>query len=121
MVNPGVELGTKNAEMIFLPVSVLPETAVTVMVSANPALVIQHFSPLITYSSPSRIAFVLVPPASDPAFGSVNLDGGRISIAALAVGIAQAAFEKALAYSKERVQFGQSISKFQAIQFKLAD
>ncbi len=50
-----------------------------------------------------------------------TLDGGRISIAALAVGIAQAAYEKALAYSKERTQFGQSISKFQAIQFKLAD
>ncbi|KKB38884.1 acyl-CoA dehydrogenase [Bacillus thermotolerans] len=50
-----------------------------------------------------------------------TLDGGRISIAALAVGIAQAALEKALAYAKERVQFGQPISKFQAIQFKLAD
>lgn len=50
-----------------------------------------------------------------------TLDGGRISIAALSVGIAQAAFEKALAYAKERVQFGRSISKFQAIQFKLAD
>ncbi|MGO4887525.1 acyl-CoA dehydrogenase [Anaerobacillus sp. MEB173] len=50
-----------------------------------------------------------------------TLDGGRISIAALAVGIAQSAFDKALAYSKERKQFGQSISKFQAIQFKLAD
>ncbi|MBO9129286.1 acyl-CoA dehydrogenase [Bacillus sp. 165] len=50
-----------------------------------------------------------------------TLDGGRISIAALAVGIAQSAFEKALAYSKERKQFGQSISSFQAIQFKLAD
>ncbi|KIY23478.1 MULTISPECIES: acyl-CoA dehydrogenase [Mesobacillus] len=50
-----------------------------------------------------------------------TLDGGRISIAALSVGIAQAAYEKALQYSKERVQFGQSISKFQAIQFKLAD
>lgn len=50
-----------------------------------------------------------------------TLDGGRISIAALAVGIAQAAFEKALQYAKDRVQFGQSISKFQAIQFKLAD
>lgn len=50
-----------------------------------------------------------------------TLDGGRISIAALSVGIAQAAFDKALAYSKERTQFGQSISKFQAIQFKLAD
>jgi alkylation response protein AidB-like acyl-CoA dehydrogenase len=50
-----------------------------------------------------------------------TLDGGRISIAALAVGIAQAAFEKALAYAKERKQFGQPISKLQAIQFKLAD
>ncbi|KGX92030.1 acyl-CoA dehydrogenase [Pontibacillus halophilus JSM 076056 = DSM 19796] len=50
-----------------------------------------------------------------------TLDGGRISIAALAVGIAQASFEKALQYAKERKQFGQPISKFQAIQFKLAD
>lgn len=50
-----------------------------------------------------------------------TLDGGRISIAALSVGIAQAAYEKALQFSKERVQFGQTISKFQAIQFKLAD
>lgn len=50
-----------------------------------------------------------------------TLDGGRISIAALAVGIAQAAFNKALAYAKERKQFGQPISSFQAIQFKLAD
>lgn len=50
-----------------------------------------------------------------------TLDGGRISIAALAVGLAQAAFDKALAYSKERKQFGKAISSFQAIQFKLAD
>ncbi|CAH0243565.1 acyl-CoA dehydrogenase [Peribacillus simplex] len=50
-----------------------------------------------------------------------TLDGGRISIAALAVGIAQAAFDRALAFSKERIQFGKSISNFQAIQFKLAD
>ncbi|WP_209124321.1 acyl-CoA dehydrogenase family protein [Alkalihalobacillus sp. BA299] len=50
-----------------------------------------------------------------------TLDGGRISIAALAVGIAQGAFDKALKYSKERKQFRQSISNFQAIQFKLAD
>jgi alkylation response protein AidB-like acyl-CoA dehydrogenase len=49
------------------------------------------------------------------------LDGGRISIAALAVGIAQGAYESALNYSKERVQFGKPISEFQAIQFKLAD
>ncbi|KHD86271.1 acyl-CoA dehydrogenase [Heyndrickxia ginsengihumi] len=50
-----------------------------------------------------------------------TLDGGRISIAALSVGIAQAAYEKALQYAKERKQFGRSISNFQAIQFKLAD
>lgn len=50
-----------------------------------------------------------------------TLDGGRISIAALSVGIAQAAFDKALQYAKEREQFGKPISKFQAIQFKLAD
>ncbi|WP_101844002.1 acyl-CoA dehydrogenase family protein [Halobacillus sp. Marseille-P3879] len=50
-----------------------------------------------------------------------TLDGGRISIGALAVGIAQASLDKALAYAKERKQFGQSISNFQAIQFKLAD
>ncbi|MGZ4107858.1 MAG: acyl-CoA dehydrogenase family protein, partial [Tumebacillaceae bacterium] len=50
-----------------------------------------------------------------------TLDGGRISIGALSVGIAQAAYEAALKYATERVQFGQSISKFQAIQFKLAD
>ncbi|MDT4966231.1 MAG: hypothetical protein QOJ64_968 [Acidobacteriota bacterium] len=49
------------------------------------------------------------------------LDGGRISIAALAVGIAQGAFESAVRYSKEREQFGKPISEFQAIQFKLAD
>jgi len=50
-----------------------------------------------------------------------TLDGGRVAIAALAVGIARAAFETALAYAKTRVQFGQAISKFQAIQHKLAD
>lgn len=49
------------------------------------------------------------------------LDGGRISIAALAVGTAQGAFESALRYAKEREQFGQPIAEFQAIQFKLAD
>ncbi len=49
------------------------------------------------------------------------LDGGRISIAALSVGIAQGAYEAALKYSKERQQFGKPISDFQAIQFKLAD
>ncbi|MEX2590796.1 MAG: acyl-CoA dehydrogenase family protein, partial [Chitinophagales bacterium] len=49
------------------------------------------------------------------------LDGGRISIAALSLGIAKGAYEAALKYSKEREQFGQPISKFQAISFKLAD
>ncbi|HEY7546198.1 MAG TPA: acyl-CoA dehydrogenase family protein [Blastocatellia bacterium] len=49
------------------------------------------------------------------------LDGGRISIAALAVGTAQGAYEAALRYAKERHQFGRPIAEFQAIQFKLAD
>lgn len=50
-----------------------------------------------------------------------TLDGGRIGIGAMAVGIAQGAYEKSLQYAKERKQFGQSLSSFQAIQFKLAD
>ncbi|HEX7359460.1 MAG TPA: acyl-CoA dehydrogenase family protein [Bryobacteraceae bacterium] len=49
------------------------------------------------------------------------LDGGRISIAALATGLAQGAYEAALKYSKQRKQFGRFISEFQAIQHKLAD
>ena len=49
------------------------------------------------------------------------LDGGRISIAALSLGIARGAYDAALKYSKEREQFGQPISNFQAIAFKLAD
>ncbi len=49
------------------------------------------------------------------------LDGGRISIAALSVGLAQGAFDAALTYSKQRKQFGRFISEFQAIQNKLAD
>ncbi len=49
------------------------------------------------------------------------LDGGRISIAALSLGIAKGAYEAALKYSKERQQFGQPICNFQAISFKLAD
>jgi alkylation response protein AidB-like acyl-CoA dehydrogenase len=61
----------------------------------------------------------------EPGKGFVNslqiLDGGRISIAALALGIAQGALEAATKYSKERRQFGQPISEFQGIQFKLAD
>lgn len=50
-----------------------------------------------------------------------TLNGGRISIAAIAVGIAQASLDKALRYAKERMQFGKPIASFQAIQFKLAD
>lgn len=50
-----------------------------------------------------------------------TLDGGRISIASLAVGIGQAALERSLSYVKERKQFGRSLDKFQAIQFKLAN
>jgi alkylation response protein AidB-like acyl-CoA dehydrogenase len=49
------------------------------------------------------------------------LDGGRISIAALGLGMAQGAYEAALKYSKQRQQFGKVISEFQAIQWKLAD
>ena len=49
------------------------------------------------------------------------LDGGRISIGALGLGISQGAFDTARKYSKEREQFGQSISRFQAIAFKLVD
>ena len=50
-----------------------------------------------------------------------TLDGGRIGIGAQATGIAQGAFEAALAYSQERMAFGKPISQFQAIQFMLAD
>jgi alkylation response protein AidB-like acyl-CoA dehydrogenase len=50
-----------------------------------------------------------------------TLDGGRIGIAAQAVGIARAAFEDALAYAQQRKTFGKPIAQHQAIQFKLAD
>jgi butyryl-CoA dehydrogenase len=50
-----------------------------------------------------------------------TLDGGRIGIASQAIGIARASFEDALAYSKDRKQFGQAICEFQAIQWMLAD
>ena len=50
-----------------------------------------------------------------------TLDGGRVGIAAQAVGIAQAAYDEAARYAKEREAFGQPIANFQAIQFKLAD
>lgn len=49
------------------------------------------------------------------------LDGGRISIAALSVGIAKGAYEASVAYAKEREQFGKPIAKFQGVSFKLAD
>ena len=49
------------------------------------------------------------------------LDGGRISVAAMGVGLAQGAYDLAIAYAKERHQFGQPIANFQAIQFQLAD
>ncbi|SEH10358.1 acyl-CoA dehydrogenase family protein [Thermoleophilum album] len=49
------------------------------------------------------------------------LDGGRISVSAMAVGLAQGAFDEALAYARQRQAFGKPISKFQAIQMKLAD
>lgn len=61
----------------------------------------------------------------DPGHGFIDalkvLDGGRISIAALGVGMAQGAYEAALQYAKQRRQFGRPIADFQAIQFKLAD
>jgi butyryl-CoA dehydrogenase len=50
-----------------------------------------------------------------------TLDGGRIGVAAQALGIAEGAYERSLAYSRTRKQFGKEISEFQAIQFKLAD
>jgi short/branched chain acyl-CoA dehydrogenase len=50
-----------------------------------------------------------------------TLDGGRIGVSALGVGLAQGALDEALAYAKERVAFGKPISKYQAIQMKLAD
>ncbi len=50
-----------------------------------------------------------------------TLDAGRVAIAAMALGLAQGAYEKALAYSKERVQFDQPIAKFQAVQWMIAE
>jgi alkylation response protein AidB-like acyl-CoA dehydrogenase len=49
------------------------------------------------------------------------LDGGRISVAAMGVGLAQGAYDLAFAYARERQQFGRPISRFQAVQFQLAD
>jgi len=50
-----------------------------------------------------------------------TLDGGRISVSAMGVGLAQGALDEAVVYATQRTAFGQSISKFQAIQVKLAD
>ena len=64
----------------------------------------------------------LLGPEGEGFTGSLKiLDGGRISIAALALGMAQGALDAATSYAKQRKQFGQAISEFQAIQFKLAD
>ena len=64
----------------------------------------------------------LIGPEGEGFVGSLGiLDGGRISIAALGLGMAQGAFEAAVKYAKERKQFGKPIADFQGIQFKLAD
>jgi alkylation response protein AidB-like acyl-CoA dehydrogenase len=64
----------------------------------------------------------LLGPEGEGFIGSLKiLDGGRISIAALALGMAQGALEAATSYAKQRKQFGKAIAEFQAIQFKLAD
>jgi alkylation response protein AidB-like acyl-CoA dehydrogenase len=64
----------------------------------------------------------LIAPEGDGFIQSLQiLDGGRISIAALALGMAQGAYEAAARYAKQRKQFGKTIGEFQAIQFKLAD
>lgn len=64
----------------------------------------------------------LLGPEGEGFTGSLKiLDGGRISIAALALGMAQGAYEASAKYAKQRKQFGKTISEFQAIQFKLAD
>jgi alkylation response protein AidB-like acyl-CoA dehydrogenase len=64
----------------------------------------------------------LLGPEGEGFIGSLKiLDGGRISIAALALGMAQGALEAATSYARQRKQFGKAIAEFQAIQFKLAD
>jgi len=68
------------------------------------------------------LAANLLGPEGEGFTGSLAiLDGGRISIAALALGMAQGALDAATSYAKQRKQFGKAISEFQAIQFKLAD
>ncbi|TDA64485.1 MAG: acyl-CoA dehydrogenase [Clostridia bacterium] len=64
---------------------------------------------------------LLAPPGQGYRLALSALDGGRIGIAAQAVGIARGAYSQALAYSRQRQQFGQPLSNFQAIQFMLAD
>jgi alkylation response protein AidB-like acyl-CoA dehydrogenase len=64
---------------------------------------------------------ILGEPGSGFKIAMHTLDGGRVGIAAQAVGIAQAAFDEAVRYAKEREQFNKSLSHFQAIQFMLAD
>ena len=76
----------------------------------------------VTFSDCRVPAENLLGPEGEGFTGSLKiLDGGRISIAALALGIGQGALEAAVKYAKQRKQFGQAISEFQAIQFKLAD
>jgi alkylation response protein AidB-like acyl-CoA dehydrogenase len=60
-------------------------------------------------------------PGHGPNYMFETLDGGRLSIAAMGLGLAQGAFEMAVEYSKKRVQFGKSISKNQGIAFKISD
>ena len=64
---------------------------------------------------------ILGEPGKGFQYGKLMLNSGRISIAVQSVGIAQAAYDKALRYSKERKQFGQHLAEFEAIQFKLAE
>ncbi|MBI5173938.1 MAG: acyl-CoA dehydrogenase [Candidatus Obscuribacter sp.] len=71
--------------------------------------------------SPVPVANMLAGPQDGFKVSMVTLDGGRIGIAAQAVGIAQGAWDHAFKYSKERIAFNQTINKFQAIQFMLAE
>lgn len=84
----------------------------------------------VNASGTTELAFDGVRVAADQRLGAegegfkiamTTLDGGRVGIAAQAVGIAQGAFEEALAYAQQREQFGQPIAEFQAIQHYLAD
>lgn len=71
--------------------------------------------------SPVPVGNMLAGPQDGFKVSMVTLDGGRIGIAAQAVGIAQGAWDHAFKYSKERIAFNQTINKFQAIQFMLAE